>query len=604
MTREELLELEALYDNQGHLFAEELVNSFPVLTMEHSAFCIFLYAALLSAAADQPDKLNTFESFAAAFNIDKDSMLFYYLRSLPNIFDVLKEAEDMLLGRERLIKACLLYYEPYVPREDMANYLKPCINRLITKLLAPEAGETVINLAAGSGSFIRDCFSECEDSVSYGISESDDGNYVVALIKAKLLGISIKQFKKEKLLATEGRYKRLFVCQPFLQELCDFSAWRKASAFAAYNPELTLPGITYWFYAGYAAELTEFGGRTVILVPLSALYRGSADNKARMNLIENGKIEAVIEIGDGISSPFNGLFRLAIVVLGRVNSSVRFVRAELPGNADLQLGEQQIDDIVSAFRQDGTFGCAKSISKSIGDLLAEASGEMCGAVRLLPAAIVYPQKGKTLGSCLQASFRTRLFSGKSLEKYFTEKETQIKYLELSNLSDRGFRGRIQCLESLPEKNAELGIPDLAANLLREGDLIISRAGNPDFRFAVAEFGEDKSFKNGDVVIPSSNLFVLRFTDDVNVWFVKAYLESMEGQKKLKEFCGGRSPAPSLRMEMLKDCFFIPDADRELQDETAEEYCRLHGEIEKLNATAEKKSKELQLFCDKLAALIY
>ena len=598
MTREELRELEALYETEGCVFARNTERRFPQVRGSQSAFCSLLYSALLLAAAEQPDKLNTFESFAAAFNIDEQHKLFPLLKSNAFVFELLNGAEQFLGGNEKLLKSCLLFHQTDAHRAEIKNSAQRYINRLIAKLLAPEKGGMVVNLSAGRGSFIRDCYSVYGNEISYGISESED-DYYIALIRAELLGINTEQFRRNEMLENEGRYKRLFVSYPLAARLGEIpERYSKAKAFAAYNKEFSVLRCADWFYAGYAAELLDFGGRAALIMPASALIRSGADDAARRNLIENGKIEAVIEI-TGCRFYTNTSVKTAIVVLGKANSSVRFVRAELPEDGTLQLDEQQIDDIVSAFRQDGTFGCAKSISMSVGGLLAANSAEQSGGIRLQTASVFYPQSGKKLGSCLQTAFRTRLFSGKSLEKYFTEKETQIKYLELSNLSDGGISGRIQCLESLPEKSAELGIPDLAANLLREGDLLVSRIGNPAFRFAAAEFGEDKPFQKGDAVIPSSNLFVLRFTDDVNVWFVKAYLESAEGQKQMMNLFGN-GHLNLLSMETLKSCIFIPDAGRGQQDETAGEYRRLRGELKALSEAADKKSIELKNFCDNIA----
>lgn len=598
MTREELAVLEAMYETEGCVFARNTERSFPQVRGSQSAFCSLLYSALLTAAAEQPDKLNTFEAFTAAFNIDEQHKLFPLLKSNAFVFELLNGAEQFLGGSEKLLKSCLLFHQTDAHRAEIKNSAQQCVNRVIAKLLAPEKGGMVVNLSAGCGGFIRDCYSVYGNEISYGISENED-DYYVALIRAELLGINTEHFNRNKVLENEGKYKRLFVNYPFAARLGEIpERYSKAKAFAAYNKEFSALRCADWFYAGYAAELLDFGGRAALVMPASALIRSGSDDAARKNLIENGKIEAVIEI-TGCRFYANTSVKTAIVVLGKAKSSVRFVRAELPEDCALRLNEQQIDDIASAFGQDGTFGCAKSISKGIGELLAVNSAKQCEGVRLQTAPVFYPQSGKKLGSCLQTAFRTRLFSGKSLEKYFTEKETQIKYLELSNLSDGGISGRIQCLESLPEKSAELGIPDLAANLLREGDLLVSRIGNPNFRFAAAEFGADKPFQKGDAVIPSSNLFVLRFTDDVNVWFVKAYLESDEGQKQMMNLFGN-GHLNLLSIDALKSCIFIPDAGRVRQDETAEEYRRLRGELKALSEAADKKSKELKNFCDNIA----
>jgi len=259
------------------------------------------------------------------------------------------------------------------------------------------------------------------------------------------------------------------------------------------------------------------------------------------------------------------------------------------------LTEEEIEAIVNACNEKEAsveFGNILSVTKTADELLKDKN---CSLEPRFHVASENHTGMKTLADYLpnetgksKAIYRSRIFSSKDVNEkaIFTDEETSHKYIEIANLENGTIGGKIQNLEGIPD--------DYKNYLVEDGDILISRAATPAYKVAVAEFGENAPFKEGEDILPGGNLYVIRLDKTVATpYFIKAWLESDRGQKELKNISTS-GVLSTLRVDKLRE-LCVPDATLEEQRKFTEEYKRFTEEIQQIKTQLDAKKEQLKNF---------
>jgi len=595
MTQDAMAELSKKYENAKK--DGELLRQIDPTRSKSAAECIIsLYAMFQISIGGKCGAFDHFEKVcgenrSAAVQGVKEMIEHAMRQATQNTISKYEEDE---------LKAAILFYEQGMRERETKNAITPELSSLIGKLLADGANK-ITNLNMGRAGFLRDSFAEFNDGVDRFGSEEEVEDYLCSLIRAEIMGIPFENFSCRSLFEQEEKLDRFFSMIPLgLRDAVKIPENSVAESFKKCNPELFNERMPEWFYAGYLADKLNYNGRGAVLIAPCALYRSVPYSvSARRNMLENGRIAAVIEITNRKLYKNTGI-NASIVLLGKNCTSVRFVYADMCDNYDTHtLTENEIKAIVNACsgkELSAKFSNILSVTKTVGELLNDEN-KICSLVSRDYTTAEKQTGMKNLADYLpnetgksKAIFRSRIFSSKDVNKnaIFTDEETSHKYIEIANLENGTIGGKIQNLEKMPDEYKNY--------LVEDGDIIISRAATPNYKIAIAEFGKNAPFKEGEDILPGGNLYVIRLDKSAaSPYFIKAWFESDRGQKELKNISTS-GVLNTLRVDKLRE-LSVPDATLEEQTKFTEEYKRFTAEIQQIKAQLDAKKEQLHNFAE-------
>jgi type I restriction enzyme M protein len=202
----------------------------------------------------------------------------------------------------------LLSLHPFNSRLRAGEFYTPRdITRLMTRLVAPEPGESIYDPACGSGGFLLESARfiqqhySSRDYALYG-QEINRNAWMIAKLNAVFHGeddhhIVLGDTLRKPLLVNGNELQRFDVVvsnPPF--SLKDWG-WEQARHDAFNRFAYGIPPKTrgdYAFIQHMVASMNTAAGRMAIIVPHGVLFRGGGEDEIRRNLLKDNLLDAVI----------------------------------------------------------------------------------------------------------------------------------------------------------------------------------------------------------------------------------------------------------------------------------------------------------------------
>ena len=396
---------------------------------------------------------------------------------------------------------------------------------LIVKVLSSEPGGVMMDLACGRGVVMAEALKQDGELRAEGVDINRRSvNFAEMTVspyggRGRVACQSAFDYVEDKF----ARYDKVFCYPPF-----GLRAERNAQL---ERFQLLFPDSVLRIGAGTPAELMfalaavyamKDAGRAVGMLPEGPLFsQSSGAVAARRFMVESGNLDCVIRL------PARMLERTGIDVSLLVFSKkenrkhVTMIDASglaVKGRRFNTLASEDIDKIVNAVYgfADWT-GWAHEHTKhvSVNEILG--NGCVLSATHYFETADL-PEVANAVkfGSVVTGIERGAAIGSRDLDDLVAHDEGVCYYLSPGNIVNGSISEDLTGMKELPK----------GAPVLEEGDLVLLRTGAPN-KVAVFENRFDKP------VVPSANLFICRLDrKKVDPWFLKAFLESADGERML------------------------------------------------------------------------
>ncbi len=347
------------------------------------------------------------------------------------------------------------------------------------------------------------------------------------------------------------------------------------------------------FWILKALDLIRNGGTAAVFLP-SSFTSLARFGRMREHLLKNCLLKAVVSLPRGL---YHGSWLpLTMLVLQGGSEVVRLIDASsIKAGAGGTLDDEDIKAI-SGLMEDVPERAFAAKRAKAGMVCADAMPDELlrqGKALLDPAKVMFGQKEQSsssptvrLGDLADVLRGPLVKPGELSELMVTawahevEPSVQSPASYFINLSDLegGFLYNVQNALSLVR-------PEWHKNLVRDGDLLLSRNASP-IRMAIASLGDDDK---GAVL--SSNVYALRFKDKEDALLVYSYFSSRKGVEALKAASTG-TLIRILSVKQLKD-LRIPALSAAQKQEICKRCRKALKDIEKARKSLEEAECSLQ-----------
>lgn len=532
------------------------------------------------------------------------AFLAYTVKSSDKPYNSLSEVIEAAAGNDQLIRDSLddvaskvdlerfLAMTERVSTEDLLAYLLagPVANSpmsgecstpdgvtsLVCGILDVQAGDLVVDLGSGVGSFLERVARTSGGSRLVGVELNVD-NVAAARIRAKVsgsgatyeLGDMFDYFERA---LTGEKADMVFSNYPWGMRAKHLEGRSEyLEKVLKGMSEYGRPTSADWVFNRLLIDSINEDGIAVGIMTNGSAFNG-ADARVRRYFIENGWIRAAVSLPAGVFSPWSNI-GTTLVVLGHGNTEgVRLVDAADLGTKErrgVSLSEGDVKEILARMGADSDKSALAQV-----DELAEreytlsANRYLQKEIRLVnPVALKSVVLDVTRGAGLRA---------KELDELTCTEDTGIRYLNLANIVDGTIDDELPFLKDLD--------PKLEKYCLETGDLLLSKNGAP-YKVAVAEVPE------GQRILANGNLYIVKLdTEKVDPYYVAAFLNSPDGKEILARASKG-SVIPNLPLSELNK-IRIPLESMEKQLRIAAAYQAKLDEIGVLKLRLARARKEL------------
>lgn len=545
--------LKSLLNYSGKVFIKELEAAKGGRGTEKDILC----AAVLLKSVKNKNKIGC--NFSEALDCIEDEKIKEIIKKsfLEKSWDILKNSLNV---NETMLDE-IIYAKGGADDLSLSEEIPESIQRLAIKLLEVKNGESVLHFECGDGSAMRSMNEQLSDCVIEGAALNKDKLDCAQLKSYNCEEKNVIHFREADIFSEEMSFEKKYdkiLCTPKfggkLRKLEEKFPYLK-SIFSDYKGGISAE----WIYCKLLNDMIDGRGIAVALMPGGSMST-NLDKKIRENLIKNSRIKAVILLPNKMMIP--AFAKPALVIFGNGEGTVKMVDASEIFTKERRVNvfsEENTEKIMGALNEDGEY----SKSVSIDDIVRND-------YNLSPD--IYFNLAKSdeknwvrLCELVTLSSRPPL-SGREVDELTTMIKTGWYYLRSSEIQD-GF-----IIEDLPR--LKLTDREMTCLALRKNDVVIARTYNRSFKIALYRRDER------DIVLPMGNVIVLRARDGgINPVFLKAYLESEEGEKNLKSTLTGNS-LQVISLAALRD-MRIPLPPKEIQEWIAEKYLAVSKEIEDL-----------------------
>mgnify|MGYP002624475431 CR=1 FL=1 len=166
----------------------------------------------------------------------------------------------------------------------------------------------------------------------------------------------------------------------------------------------------------------------------------------------------------------------------------------------------------------------------------------------------------------------------SIKSRTTTERTGIQYLSVSNIQENYVNENLPYFTKIEDREYKY--------CLKENDIVLAKMGFP--KFAIVKNLQDRK------VIASQNLYILRCNENISPLYLKAFLESEEGAKRL-DSAYVKSSIYTLPVKNLEK-ILIPilensEENKIFQKSFSKEYSKLEKKEEKIRTSLENAKNE-------------
>ncbi len=562
-------------------FEQLINNSDPVQTLQHQFKVLESNADILHAVFDEFNyksiSRETVKKVAALFkgaNLDNNELLSFNETLLSYGLDNIERETGIVYSQESIHR--LMCELVFPSKGDVYDGVMGLADNFITALsenkysmknlhFYGQEKNLLISLVSKMRLFlydVKECRIDCGDALVKPMLNEKDGllRKFDAVVMTPPLGMSWKAIEKE---IHDDLYSRYIFGTPSVSS-------------------------SEWLYMSLAVSSLNITGKAAVLTTLGTLFRGGAEEKVRMNMINFDYIESIIQLPAGLLN--NSSIPVAIMVFNKnkeqsmsrkiqlINVSEKFETAKRGRNV---LSENVVDELLDLYNTkkqveefsrivdsdelvDANLLPAKYIQSSI------FNSTTFGKVRIQEEKMHYSKTLQDMGTFYRGINIT--------SKYVQDESGNYKVINFADVKD----GKLD-LESVQtysiENNARV-----EAYKVEAGDLIISNKGVTKI-CVVPEH-------QGNMLI-SQNFIGIRMKDGYNPKYIKEYLESPLGEYLLES----RKTGTAIKMISVKDLQQLPIVENNIlsQDEIMTEYEKKEIELKEELCIIQEKLNKLK--CD-------
>ena len=436
---------------------------------------------------------------------------------------------------------------------------------LVVELLEIDDGDRIMNLYSGIGDFILEVYQEGADNSYYGV-EDIKNNYIVSSLRKYILNMDVEYLLEDPLrLQYNQKYDKIFSNYPLNGNY--------TQVYSQVNRRLERYKILLnqkrnvsadWIYNLAIMDALSDEGRAIVVMSNSGIWNDS-DREVRRFFIENGFVEGVITLPEKLYSMYN--MPVSLLILSHGNDKLRLLDAGEIFTAERRLNvlnNNDVEEIIFNYYNETSLSTVMDYEYIDSDY------------NLSPRAYINQSEARTgdikIDSLITSIKRGASITSREIDELSTGRDSKHKYLMIQNINDGLIDDKLLNLTRIDEEYSKF--------IIEENDILLSKNGSP-FKVALAENIKDKK------ILANGNLYIIKVDKTkAQAHYIKAYLESDEGQKRLEDLSKGSS-IKNISMKDFKG-LYIPKLSLEDQELFVEEYIRTNKEIVRLKRKLAEK----------------
>ena len=432
--------------------------------------------------------------------------------------------------------------------------------------------DCVADLCCGKGSVMLEMHNACPNADISGY-EFNPLAANIAGIRAYASNSNIKVKTCDVFdLPGEGvHFDKIFSNYPFGMNLRQLGTGQRYLDQIAYNvPTIRKATSSDWVFNCLIMDLLNHGGKAVAIMTNGSTWN-TIDADTRKYFVDHGFIECVIALPPKLFSFTN--IPTTMIVLSHDNRAVHMVDASdlcVKGRRQNLITDELVERIYEACHNES------GISKTV------TSDEIAANDYMLNPGRYFLQEetvdnGVPFESIIKNISRGAHCSAEQLDAMDSKEPTNMQFLKTSDIQDGLITGPLQYLSYI-EGNFE-------KYCIKDRNLIISKVGAPAYKVAVA------SVEEGHKLLANANLYVVELDErKVDPYYLKAYLESAEGQSRFRNIAAG-TVVLSIGIKDLKN-MMIPLPPMEEQKRIAARYLDAMDEVLRLKNQLQDATKRM------------
>lgn len=452
-------------------------------------------------------------------------------------------------------------------RDDLET--PACLGRLAAKLLDVAPTDKVADFCCGHGGVAIELAQEELLNPVTGI-ELKEQVATTAKIRMLATGANVDIMAGDVFTISDKaqKFDKIFCNYPFglhLRELGPKHEYLKTVAKKV--PSVSKATSSDWLFNHLLIDSLNEGGKAVGIMTNGSTWN-TIDRNTREYFVEQGYIECVIALPAKLFASTN--IPTTMIVLSHGNEKIRMIDATdvcVKGRRQNLLSDEDIEKIVVAYAED------TEISRV---LSAEELRENDFVLHPGRFSVKEVDEGVPFETVIKNINRGAHCTAEQLDNMSTQDETNIHFLKTSDIQDGIIVGPLQSLSYI-EDNFE-------KYCIKNNSLIISKIGFP-YKVAVVPVSDDEK------ILANANLYVVELDEKkVDPYYLKAFLESEEGQSRFRSITVGASVL-SIGVKDLK-AMRIPLPSMEEQKKIGQRCKEVLDEIAQLKAQLEQATKRL------------
>lgn len=475
--------------------------------------------------------------------INDESEFYNFINRLPCSL----ELKETLCGDSRQLGfwKALRAYQGMVSREDCYGVIGECANHsevnnfsvpsslvpLIVRVLSSEPGGLMADIACGRGTVMAEALKQDEDLRAEGVDLNQRSvNFAEMAIspfggRGMVKCQSAFDYVEEKF----SRYDMVFCYPPFgLRAERNSQAEKFQSLIPGAFSKIGAGTQTELMFALAALYSMRDTGRAVVLLPEGSLSSQTSGSIAARNfMVESGNLDCVVRLPERMLERTGINVSLLVFSKKEKREYVKMVDASelgVKGRRFNTIAPEDVNKIVDAvygFADWSGWGVEHTKQVSVDEILE--NGCILSAARYFSSGdLPEIEDAVKFGEIVDDIERGAAIGSKDLDDLVSHDAGACYYLSPGNIVNGVISDDLTGMKEIPK----------GAPVLKPGDLVLLRTGAPN-KAAVFEGNFDKP------VIASSNLFICRLNQDkINPWFLKAFLESEDGERMLGSIAVG------------------------------------------------------------------
>ena len=452
-------------------------------------------------------------------------------------------------------------------RDDLET--PACVGRLAAKLLNVQSDDKVADFCCGHGGVAIELEQEGLQTPVIGIEVKEQ---VATTAKIRMLStganVNITVGDVFELSDKPQKFDKIFCNYPFglhLRELGPKHEYLKTVAKKI--PSVSKATSSDWLFNHLLIDSLNERGKAIGIMTNGSTWN-TIDRNTREYFVEQGYIECVIALPAKLFASTN--IPTTMIILSHGNEKIRMIDATdvcMKGRRQNLLSDEDIARIVEAYAKDTEISRVLSI-----DELRE-SDFVLHPGRHFSEEI---DEGVPFETVIKNINRGAHCTAEQLDDMSTQDETNIHFLKTSDIQNGIIVGPLQSLSYI-EDNFE-------KYCIKNNSLIISKIGFP-YKVAVVSVADDEK------ILANANLYVVELDEKkVDPYYLKAFLESEEGQSRFRSITVGASVL-SIGVKDLK-AMRIPLPSMEEQKKIGQRCKDVLDEITQLKEQLEQATKRL------------